>query len=335
MRIYATLYSLENKIQRTGRKNRIHSNSPFADFLEIKQLNNINTSTMLATALSLLLRILSNPIGNVFQKKLTEKQNHPLLVNFLTFFILSILCIIPAWQLDWKQVPLHSWYYGIIAGIFGAAGNGLLVKALQGGDLSILGPINSYKSVVGILIGIIFLHEIPNIWGIIGIVLIIYGSYFVLDTMEEHFSWALLRNKEIQYRIWAMILTAIEAIFIKKVILYSSTTISFFFWCWFGAFFSFVLLFCFKVHFPKELKKIKYSHLPMYGLLVLCIGTMQYTTNYVFSHMNVGYSLALFQLSTIVSIILGNKIFKEQNIKKKLLGAIVMVVGSIVIIMLN
>ena len=257
------------------------------------------------------------------------------MVNFLTFFILSILCIIPAWQLDWKQVPLHSWYYGIIAGIFGAAGNGLLVKALQGGDLSILGPINSYKSVVGILIGIIFLHEIPNIWGIIGIVLIIYGSYFVLDTMEEHFSWALLRNKEIQYRIWAMILTAIEAIFIKKVILYSSTTISFFFWCWFGAFFSFVLLFCFKVHFPKELKKIKYSHLPMYGLLVLCIGTMQYTTNYVFSHMNVGYSLALFQLSTIVSIILGNKIFKEQNIKKKLLGAIVMVVGSIVIIMLN
>ena len=329
------MYSLENKIQRTGRKNRIHSNSPFADFLEIKQLNNINTRTMLATALSLLLRILSNPIGNVFQKKLTEKQNHPLLVNFLTFFILSILCIIPAWQLDWKQVPLHSWYYGIIAGIFGAAGNGLLVKALQGGDLSILGPINSYKSVVGILIGIIFLHEIPNIWGIIGIVLIIYGSYFVLDTMEEHFSWALLRNKEIQYRIWAMILTAIEAIFIKKVILYSSTTISFFFWCWFGAFFSFVLLFCFKVHFPKELKKIKYSHLPMYGLLVLCIGTMQYTTNYVFSHMNVGYSLALFQLSTIVSIILGYKIFKEQNIKKKLLGAIVMVVGSIVIIMLN
>lgn len=40
---------------------------------------------MLATTFSLLLRILSNPIGNVFQKKLTEQQNHPLLVNFLTF----------------------------------------------------------------------------------------------------------------------------------------------------------------------------------------------------------------------------------------------------------
>lgn len=290
---------------------------------------------MLVTTISLLLRILSNPIGNVFQKKLTEQNNHPLLVNLLTFSILGILCIVPALQQDWGQVSYLSWYYGVIAGIFGAVGNGFLVKALQGGDLSILGPINSYKSVVGILIGIVFLHEIPSIWGIIGIALIIYGSYFVLDTMKERFSWSLLKNKEIQYRIWAMILTAIEAVFIKKVIIYSSTIVSFIFWCWFGAFFSFVLLFFFKVRLIKEIKQVKLHHLLTYGFLVLSIGTMQYTTNYVFSHMNVGYALALFQLSTIISIFLGYRIFKEQNIKKKLLGAVIMIAGSVVIILLN
>lgn len=290
---------------------------------------------MLVTTISLLLRILSNPIGNVFQKKLTEQNNHPLLVNLLTFSILGILCIVPALQQDWGQVSYLSWYYGVIAGIFGAVGNGFLVKALQGGDLSILGPINSYKSVVGILIGIVFLHEIPSIWGIIGIALIIYGSYFVLDTMKERFSWSLLKNKEIQYRIWAMILTAIEAVFIKKVILYSSTIVSFIFWCWFGAFFSFVLLFFFKVRLIKEIKQVKLHHLLTHGFLVLSIGTMQYTTNYVFSHMNVGYALALFQLSTIISIFLGYRIFKEQNIKKKLLGAVIMIAGSVVIILLN
>lgn len=290
---------------------------------------------MLVTTISLLLRILSNPIGNVFQKKLTEQNNHPLLVNLLTFSILGILCIVPALQQDWGQVSYLSWYYGVIAGIIGAVGNGFLVKALQGGDLSILGPINSYKSVVGILIGIVFLHEIPSIWGIIGIALIIYGSYFVLDTMKERFSWSLLKNKEIQYRIWAMILTAIEAVFIKKVILYSSTIVSFIFWCWFGAFFSFVLLFFFKVRLIKEIKQVKLHHLLTYVFLVLSIGTMQYTTNYVFSHMNVGYALALFQLSTIISIFLGYRIFKEQNIKKKLLGAVIMIAGSVVIILLN
>ena len=162
------------------------------------------------------------------------------------------------------------------------------MKTLQGGgDLSILGPINSYKSVVGILIGIIFLHEVPNNQGIIGIILIIYGSYFVLDTMKEHFSCDLLKNKEMQYRIWAIILTTIEAIFTKRSPFIHPLRYLFFFWCWFGVLFCFTLLFFFKVCFPKELEQIKCSHLPIYGLPVLCIGTMQYTTNYVFSHMNI------------------------------------------------
>ncbi|MDO4164178.1 MAG: EamA family transporter [Bacteroides sp.] len=290
---------------------------------------------MVATVSALILRILSNPIGNVFQKRLTGEQNHPLIVNFLTFFILGIFCIIPACRVNWGNISGECWYYGIIAGIFGATGNAFLVKALQKGDLSVLGPINSYKSVVGILGGMLFLQEMPNLYGIGGMLLIIFGSYFVLDTMPEGFSLALLKNKEIQYRVWAMVLTAVEAIFIKKVILYSSVSVSFFFWCWFGAFFSFLLLFLFRLRPIEEAKQIKRRHLPLYACLVLCIGTMQYTTNYVFSHMNVGYALALFQLSTIVSIFLGYRLFKEQNIRRKLLGAVIMITGSIIIILWN
>ena len=110
---------------------------------------------MTTTILALALRILSNPMGNVFQKKLTGAGSHPLMVNFLTFFVLSLVCLAPASQQDWSCVPRQCWAYGITGGVFGAVGNGFLVKALQGGDLSILGPINSYKSVVGVVIGMI------------------------------------------------------------------------------------------------------------------------------------------------------------------------------------
>ena len=208
---------------------------------------------MITTAIALVLRIVSNPLGNVFQKKLTGDGNHPLLVNFLTFFLLGMLCIIPACQADWTSVPWAGWLYGLTAGIFGAVGNGFLVKAMQEGDLSILGPINSYKSVVGVLTGMLLLHEMPGWYGLAGIVLIIAGSYFVLDTMQERFSWALLRNKQIQYRVWAMVLTAIEAILIKKVIIYTSVSVSFCFWCWFGALFSLMLLPLFGVRMGVEL----------------------------------------------------------------------------------
>lgn len=287
----------------------------------------------LFTTAAVILRILSNPVGNVFQKQLTAKKNHPLLVNFLTYLLLAGICLFFIKSIGWHELPAQFWMYSVLGGISGALGNGFLVKALQKGDLSVLGPINSYKSVVGIIGGILLLGEIPNISGILGMALIVYGSYFVLDTTNEGFSWALLKKSEIQFRIWAMILTAIEAVFIKKVIQASSATVAFISWCWFGAFFSFLLLFVYRLNLRYEFHKVRKSDLPRYFLLVLCVGIMQFTTNYTFDHMPVGYALALFQLSVLISVFLGHRIFKEMGIRKKLVGSLIMIIGSVIIIL--
>ncbi len=285
-------------------------------------------------SIAVLVRIFSNPLGNVFQKQLTIKGNHPLLVNFLTYLLLSVTCLIFAFLIDWPVLPREFWIYSVLGGMAGALGNSFLVKALQKGDLSVLGPINSYKSLVGIFVGVILLGEIPTLWGLLGVALIILGSYFVLDTTPERFSFALLKKDEIRFRIWAMILTAIEAVFVKKVILASSTPIAFVSWCWFGAFFSFALLFIYRLDLKKEARKIGNTDLSTYSFLVVCIGLMQFTTNYVFEHMAVGYALSLFQLSIIVSVLLGHRIFQEQDIRKKLVGSAIMIIGSIVLILL-
>ena len=284
------------------------------------------------TAGAVLLRIFSNPFGNVFQKQLT-KDNHPLLINFLTYLLLSFFCLFLIANVQWQELPQQFWIYSILCGIAGALGNGFLVKALQKGDLSILGPINSYKSVIGLVTAIFLLHEIPNLWGIMGIAFIIYGSYFVLDTTKERFSWALLKKSEIQYRIGAMILSAIEAVFIKKIILASSVTVAFVCWCWFGALFSFLLLFIYRLDLKKEIRKVDRSDLRKYFFLIVCVGTMQLTTNYTFDHMPVGYALSLFQLSTIVSVLLGHRLFQEKDIRKKLIGTAIMIAGSVIIIL--
>jgi drug/metabolite transporter (DMT)-like permease len=286
-------------------------------------------------SIAVLLRIFSNPLGNVFQKQLTTKGIHPLFVNFLTYFLLSLVCLFIAAFIHWPELPRQFWIYSVLGGMAGALGNGFLVKALQYGELSVLGPINSYKSVVGIIGGIILLGEVPNLWGILGIALIIYGSYFVLDTTKEKFTPDLLKRSDIQYRLWAMILTAIEAVFVKKVILATSTPIAFISWCCFGAAFSFVLLFVYNLDLKKEAKKIDKSNIEKFIFLIVCIGTMQLTTNYTFEHMAVGYALSLFQLSTIISVLLGYRYFKELEIRKKLLGSAIMILGSVIIILLK
>ncbi|MGB8194966.1 MAG: EamA family transporter [Chitinophagaceae bacterium] len=290
---------------------------------------------ILLISISVFLRIVSNPLANVFQKQLTNNGQHPLLVNFLTYLILSIACLFAAWNVPWAQLPAEFWFYSILGGIAGGLGNGFLVRALQGGDLSVLGPINSYKSVVGVVFGIFLLGEIPGIWGLAGIALIIYGSYFVLDTTEDRFSWALLKRKEIQFRLYAMVLTAIEAVFVKKVILASSVLISFISWCWFGALFALVFLLINRIGFKGLQTKATVNIYLKYLYVVICIGIMQITTNYAFQHMPVGYALSLFQLSTIVSVLLGHKIFREKDIQKKLIGSVIMIAGSVVIILLK
>lgn len=281
------------------------------------------------------MRIVSNPIGNVFQKQLTAKGHHPLLVNFMTYLLLSFLVVALAWRVNWLAFPSAFWFYVIGAGMAGALGNAFLVKALHMGDLSVLGPVNSYKSIVSIIVGIFLLGEVPNGWGILGIILIIWGSYFVLDTTDERFSWALLKRKEIQFRIWAMILTAIEAVLIKKIILYSSPIAAFICWCWFGALFAGILLLFFRQQTALVKEPVNSNIIFKYILLVACIGLMQFTTNYVFDHMQVGYALSLFQLSILISVLLGHRLFGEQHIKKKLLGSAIMIIGSVIIIIMK
>lgn len=287
------------------------------------------------TVIAVIARIISNPLANVFQKQLTEQKNHPLLVNFLTYFFLSVagLFFIPA--VAWSALPAAFWWYAAAGGVMGAFGNGFLVKALHGGDLSVLGPVNAYKSVVGLVVAIFVLGEFPSWWGVSGIFLIVYGSYFVLDTLEEKFSWSLFKRKDIRYRIIAMILTAIEAVIIKKIIQYSSPSIAFLMWCWFGAVFAFAILAIYGVQIGKELQRVNSSHFFKYLFLLACLGTMQLTTNYVFDNMPVGYALSLFQLSTIVSILLGHTLFNEKNIGRKMIGAAIMIGGSVIIILMK
>lgn len=91
---------------------------------------------MIATFLTtgaVLLRIFSNPLGNVFQKQLT-KDNHPLLINFLTYLLLSFFCLFIVVNMQWQELPRQFWIYSVLGGIAGAFGNGFLVKALQTGE---------------------------------------------------------------------------------------------------------------------------------------------------------------------------------------------------------
>jgi drug/metabolite transporter (DMT)-like permease len=281
---------------------------------------------------AVLLRILCNPTGSVFQKQLILRGNHPLLINFLVYLLLGICSIPLALFLDWPKTTISFWIYAILVGVFGAFGNGFVVKALEKGELSVLGPINAYKSVVGLMIAYLLLNEIPGVQGVLGMVLIIGGSYFVLETVAGGGLLRIIMREDIRYRLLALLLTAIEAVFVKKLMLLSSAAVAAVCWSVFGTLFSMVFINMSGTRAIPALRRLKSQDFGKIALLTLSLGTMLFATTYTLNHMPVGYALSLFQLSAVLSIFMGRTFFQEKGMKRKIFGAVIMICGSMLIV---
>lgn len=280
------------------------------------------------TIFAVFVRIISNSLSNVYQKQLAEDGVNPSFINFIMYLGLTLLLMPIIFKINYAELDIICWGAAIFGGLFGALGNTYLIKALNFGELSVLGPINAYKSVVAMIFGIFLLKEMPSLYGIFAIILIIIGSYFIFDTQEEGFSLKLLKRTDIRYRFYALIFTAIEAVFIKEVIQHSDIVTSFIMWSFFGMIFTGIIVFKNRHYSPRFKKPLCVKLF----LIIILMGTMQLSTNYVFSHIQVSYGLALFQLSAIISVILGWRYFNEAHILKKLIGTAIMVIGAAILI---
>lgn len=280
--------------------------------------NSLYYSNMLTLILGIIVRIFSNSYLNVFQKILTNKGEASSVVNLYTYLGLTLLGVMFCPHPIFSEAALFNI---LIMGLLGAIGNYFIIKALSEGELSTLAPINSYKPIIALFFGFFLLKEVPQCLEIIGIFFIIGGTFFLGDKR-------ILYNKATLYRFLALIFSGTEAIFIKKVIIMSDVLSAFLFWASAGLIFSFCLLILSKHKINIKSCNIKYQL-----LLIFMVALMQYSTNYIFSKMNVAYALALFQLSTIVSVFLGVNIFKEKGLLKKVFASLIMIIGAIILIL--
>lgn len=259
-------------------------------------------------------RILANPVSNVFQKQLTQRAVHPLVVIWMTHLLLTLLCL-PAFF--WIQLPRTSefWLNMGVSAALAVSGNAMLVQALKGGELSVLGPLNAYKPLIGLIGAALLLGEIPSALGLVGIVLIVAGSYFIVERGVD--------RQGVLLRIAALVLSATEAVVLKKALLVSSPMTVFVFWAILGV--------------PLAGVAVSARRLPLgrswtYLWLAISTGVMQLSTVFTLGKLPVGYSLALFQLSALVSVFLGYRYFEERQLRKRLIGSGIMVAGAVLII---
>ena len=85
----------------------------------------------------------------------------------------------------------------------------------------------------------------------------------------------------------------------------------------------------------KQQVQLLFSQKMTYLALFLAVGVTQVSSNIALAGMPVGYALALFQTSALISVLFGYQFFNEHGIVRKLIGAGIMVAGAVLITVLG
>jgi drug/metabolite transporter (DMT)-like permease len=160
------------------------------------------------------------------------------------------------------------------------------------------------------------------------VLLIVAGSALVVDAGPGNAFARFFRDRGVQLRFAALVFSATEAVFLKRAIVRASPEIAFLVWSIFGLPVAVPLL---RGAIGKELARFR-SQWRTYLWLALSTGLMQATTLLTFGKMQVGYSLALFQLSSLISVFFGYRYFEERHIRRRLAASGIMVAGAVLIV---
>ena len=289
------------------------------------------------TGLFVAARIIANPVSNVFQKRLVQNSANPIFIIGVTHAWLT-LAVVP-WTLgaDIRELSAAFWGNMVLCALLAVASNVTLVHALKSTDLSVLGPVNSYKAVISLVLGFFLIGEIPTAMGLTGVLLILVGSSLIVDRLPHqprtHAWLQFFRERGVQLRFAALALSATEAVFLKKALLLSSPVTTFIMWCVLGLpLAALAMAIVPGGGLRQEIRRFR-MHWCTYLWLALTTGAMQLTTLLTFGKLQVGYSLALFQLSTLLSVLLGHHFFQEGHLRRRLLSSLVMVAGALLIVL--
>jgi drug/metabolite transporter (DMT)-like permease len=209
----------------------------------------------------------------------------------------------------------------------------LYVRAIQLSPLSLTIPFLSFTPIVLILTGYVALGELPDIFGAVGILLIVFGAYVLnLDKLKEGLS-APLRSiageRGSLLMLVVAILWGITAAADKVAMINSSP---FFYLLAFDLLFSICYLpvLCTRVSRLRQQIIAGASGLLVFALLG---AVMMFFQMMALRSGLVSYVIAIKRSGMVFSILLGYFFFGERHVTIRLIGAALMVVGVCLIIL--
>ncbi len=163
-----------------------------------------------------LLKSLSELSGKIFTQTTQKKSSldeYSLAFGIRLYF--AILQLPLLFFIEIPQLSLSVWGALIVVSLINALTTVSVLKSVKYGDLSLVSPLSSFTLPFLLCTGYIFLWEVPNVYGFIGVLIIFMGTYLlqVQDIWKGLFApiRTLIQNPGARYMLLTSLLWSISA----------------------------------------------------------------------------------------------------------------------------
>ncbi len=269
-------------------------------------------------------------LKDVFSKKGLKNIDEYIVSWSLRFFALPFL--IPLlFFIEIPSLGSQFWIALLVGGSLNVITTILYMKAIKYSDLSITVPMVTFTPLFLLMTSPLIIGEFPNFLGLIGVLLIVLGSY-TLNIKQRHEGYfapfkALLKEKGPKLMLLVAFIWSITSNFDKIGVQNSSPIF------WVIAVNIFITLVMLPIMLYKSQRSVQqistsYKALLPIGLFSALTLIFQMTA---INLTLVAYVISIKRTSAIMSVLFGYFIFKEKGIKERLIGAIIMIIGVLLI----
>lgn len=266
-------------------------------------------------------------------KRNTQKQIDAELIAFSLRLFAAATLFPLLFFIPWPELSRKFWLAWALSSTINAGANLLYVKALEKSDLSLCTPMLLFTPLFMLLTSPLILGEFPNIFGIVGVLFIVSGTYF-LNFSKHHKSWIqpiriLLGHRGPRYFLLIAFLWSISAN-IDKVGVQESSPIFWAFAIEFGIAIGLLPFLLKRRGFRASCAAIKKNARTLAPVGVLSgVGiTLQMIAIQITL---VAYVIAIKRMSTVFSVLWGHIFLRESGGKKRIIASIIMLLGALVI----
>ncbi|HZX48451.1 MAG TPA: EamA family transporter [Nitrospirota bacterium] len=275
-----------------------------------------------------LITALSIATADAISKKALIKSNEYVIAWVRQGYSLPFL-VIAFFFIDIPPLDSTFWLTLLIAIPLDVTAIILYIKAIRISPLSLTIPFIALSPVFVIITAFVILGELPDISGLIGILLIVTGAYLLNVRATRHGVlgpiMAIRREKGSVLMIIVAGIFSLTSTLGKVAVMHSSPL-------FFGAFYPFILTGIFTVIAGLKGQLSGVITRPWIFLGIgFCMAVMMLTHYVAISLTDVAYMISVKRCSLLFSVIYGWLLFREISISERFIGAVLMIAGVVAI----